>query len=329
MRSRTLALAAVAVCAAAAFGWTAVADAAAPGQQLGLARLEAASATPLRVQLDPASGGVSWLRGSFAPLAAAPARDAFLFLDTHRAAFGVTAPRAQFRILGRLHDTVADTNHVVLQQTAAGLPVYGCRLAFHYDRAGRLQTVNGDYLPPATLTVPSTTPSVSAAAAVATATAAAARLAAPSTAGALAPLGRAATARPALARRPVAKLVLYPDLSDTLRLAYVVDVTSASPPSEWHIVVDARRDVVLDRESGLEAAVVKGSGTDLTGRRVGLNLIHPATAVFKMVDQSRYMFRHHSSVHPYSKYRGSIEIRDARHRMSGFQPVMSRSNPTL
>ncbi len=110
-----------------------------------------------------------------------------------------------------------------------------------------------------------------------------------------------------LAEPATARLVYFRNVVGDLRLSYEVTLTGTGPEA-WKVIVDARNGAILSRISQVETA---GSGIDLSGKRVSLSTSKIA-GVWKLIDRSQYMFRHHSN-HPYTTFEGSIEVRDAQH----------------
>jgi hypothetical protein len=71
-------------------------------------------------------------------------------------------------------------------------------------------------------------------------------------------------------------------------------------------------------------------GRDLRGHLVTVKSYRdPSSGRLKLIDTSKYMRRHHSGRHQYSKWQGAIEIRTAANRMAGGDPLVTGSFPTV
>jgi len=180
------------------------------------------SATPYLI-----SGRIPFSRFSHASTAAARALD---FLASYGAAFGLTHPAAELRLLSEERDSLGIT-HVRYEQRHLGLPVLGRELRVHLDSSAA-RSVNGDFVAGIHLSVdPRVSPQVARRSALAS----------------LAKLGgRPSNTDPAL--------VVFVDGRARPHLAWQVVVPTGRPLGLWRAYVDATSGVHLFSYDDLQTA---------------------------------------------------------------------------
>jgi len=297
-----------------------------------LAQLVTQSHEKVELIFDERFGTISWLKGSFNPaFLGQPEESAYRFLETYRDLFQIKSPRNEFSLLSVRSDTMVGTKHVYFEQRVKGVPVWGHRLGFHYDRKGRIYAINGRYCPPEDI---STSPSLSKFKAIQLAGEVLERI----------PYRGPATRRNGLLKTdegaplifdtslaPSAELIFFPDINGDLHLAYLVRLFVISPPGAWLFFIDAQSGQVLHGYNNIQpVGPAVGSGIDLFGNTIPLNTYLDTDGKYKLIDTTTYMFSQHTSTHPYSSWQGVIEIRDCNHALdSNGQAIDSPNNPVV
>ena len=115
-------------------------------------RLVADAPATAQVRIHPATGSVKLLRIEPESLDLGSARStdseesARAFFARHGAAFGISDPGTELKLLDRTVDSLG-REHLRYTQQYRGLPVFGAELKVHFDRSGELEIVNGLALP--------------------------------------------------------------------------------------------------------------------------------------------------------------------------------------
>lgn len=299
------------------------------GQVMGLA---ASSSAPLKYALDEKLGTIAWLSGSFpAPAPGNPVESAYKFLENHRAAFQVQAPRQEFAVMLTRKDKLLATEHVYLERKINGRLVWGHRLGFHFDARGTLYAINGKYAP---------TPAAGRLAVSPLITAAQAKDIVLQNLRNSPGKWPAATAAFSVADRNIpvtlnsqvpqtAQLIYYPDSQGNLRLSYLVTFFVDAPPGDWVYFVDAISGAILFRMNNIQTSgPAIGSGLDLFDNTVSLNTYLDTDGRYKLVNTTKRMSTQHST-HSNTTWQGSVEVRDAQHATSGGSPVSEGNNPVV
>lgn len=152
-----------------------------------------------------------------------PARTSVAFVSAFRDVFRLAHAADELKTISVQRDDLG-FQHVRLQQMFRGLEVVNCGLLFHFNRAGALYLVTGDYIP---------TPAV--------------RDIQPK-------LGREAAIRAAAAALKTegadwpATLKIWPAHDGTGILAYEI-AASVAPDRAWRVFVDAQTGKILNRVS--------------------------------------------------------------------------------
>ena len=184
------------------------------------------------------------------------------FVDRYRDLFQMKSAPAELRLTKNEHDTLSMT-HVRFQQVFRDVPVAGAELMAHYDGAGRLTSIDANYIPGIDLDV---TPTVAASAALATAKG---------------EVGiddrRLSVSEP--------KLVIDADeRAPTLAYQTTVRAVFGKEPAIWVITVDAKTGAVLSRHNNLQT--VQGTGIGVLGDTKKLQVTQSGSG-YVMSDTSR------------------------------------------
>lgn len=214
-----------------------------------LSALEARAGTPLHVDWNAERGIPEFLsaqasdaRLPYTPTAAevgSPLAIARGFLDQQRALFGIRSVEAELALRRIEPDARLGFAHVRLDQTYAGIPVFGRQLVVHLDADERIVAVNGQFSP--NLSLPT-------AAAISAAQAEAAALA-NLRAEQLLPFEQArVTITPAPDQT---RLMVYIDPAGHATLTWHVRLLTESPLGQWSFFVNARRGTVVHAINGV------------------------------------------------------------------------------
>jgi Zn-dependent metalloprotease len=166
------------------------------------------------------------------------------FLETNKALFRMRAPSSELA-LERAHVDALGMTHTRFRQVVRGVPVAGREVYAHYDNAGRLASIDADYVADLDIAV---TPSLSLEAAVARAKVA---------------LGGDS------AGTDHGRLVIYaPEGAPSARLAYEARIrVTSSPrgdkPAIWAATIDATTGEILHKYDDLQT--VQGQGIGILG----------------------------------------------------------------
>jgi Zn-dependent metalloprotease len=299
------------------------------GQILPMA---ASAGEPIKYAVDEKMGTISWLSGSFqAPVPGNPEESAYKFLENNRRAFQVKSPRSEFTTLMVKEGYLKPSDHVYLDQKVNGLPVWGCRLGFHFNERGMIYAVNGKYAPtpaPGTLAV---TPLITAEQAQEIALQhvciSAGKYPASTAPFSADDRDMSVTLNPQV---PVsAQLMYYPDNQGKLHLSYLVTFFVTSPPGDWIYFVDALSGAVLFRLNNIQTSgPAVGSGLDMFNNVISLNTYLDSDGRYKLINTAKHMFTQHST-HSNTTWQGCIEIRDCGHAESGGSPSSEGNNPVV
>jgi hypothetical protein len=112
----------------------------------GLRGLQSANGGFSQVKLDPRWGTIRRVGGGFAAVPGNTAEEkARTFLARHGGAFGVPSDLNGLQLVNHRKDVIGD--HVVFNQTVAGIPVIDAAVGVHIDPRGRVYMVNNSYRP--------------------------------------------------------------------------------------------------------------------------------------------------------------------------------------
>src|SRR5262249_13913232 len=208
----------------------------------GLQRLAGGTRGTALVTLHPATGAARFVR--FAPevpplaaLAAGTSGDqgARAFFLAHGSVFGVKDPASELRLTASRTDALGQ-RHVSYAQRYRGVPVFGAVLRVHFDARGRIQAVNGAFIPDVDLDINASRTAVEAAAL-------ALKLIAAEKPSPRIPVAR--QTRLVVYREGLAKGEPGPN-----PLAYEVEVSNGGDVHEF-VYVDAHSGKLVDRISGV------------------------------------------------------------------------------
>ncbi|MEO7972031.1 MAG: hypothetical protein ABIU84_00480, partial [Thermoanaerobaculia bacterium] len=146
-------------CLLASLCGSAASAAVAPLDARSTAELSAALQAPVKVSYSRATGAVTFLTiapGSAASLAPAAAGSADAraraFFAAQNTLFGIRDVRAELFLNGTKTEA-SGQQHLTYEQFYRGVPVFAGELRAHFDNAGRLQAVNGTFVPEIALDV--------------------------------------------------------------------------------------------------------------------------------------------------------------------------------
>jgi bacillolysin len=279
------------------------------------AALSARSVADVEVVVDEGTGVITWLRGLFPSQAPDdPKESAYRFLEANSGVYGIKFPRDEMVELMSKTDDMVETRHVYFEQRINGIPVWNHRLGFHFDKAGNISVVNGRYV--RVTTIPPSSPELSVGTAIE-----AAKRACLGTAM-LDPGKKDLELNPSRASGPVTfnsasqprtELLYFVDNGGQLHLTYLVRLTVDVPVGDWFVFVDAMTGNILLKYNNIQpAGPATGSGIDLKGAWVTLHDYRDIDNKFKLLDTSKYMYTHNPPLHPYSIYKGVLEVRNCK-----------------
>lgn len=238
-------------------------------------------------------------------VAAAPGEDAQLataraFLRANRSVLGLDDPDNELALRQRILDDLG-FQHLKFEQRWRGLSVWPGELIVHLDRGGHVSLMDGAYvLTPRLATI---APVVSGAHAVARA-----RAGSPAASG-------ASVSAP--------ELLVYATGRRAPRLAWRV-VVAAAPDDTAAVFIDAANGAVLASIPLVMTENVAGSGQNLFGQNVALNVWHAASG-FELIDTSKPMFRAGCNVDDLKQNCGAIYVGDATNTPANSQPDVSQA----
>lgn len=207
------------------------------------------------------------------------------FLRSHRDAFRLEDPDAEL-LTSTVDEDLLGFTHVRFQQLHRGRPVALAGLTVHFDAHGRLNLIDGAYIP-----TPGEVEDVPVISAIEALT-----LARASVAG-----GFRGTASPASS-------VIHAPLDGPARLAWEFQVVIGHTQA-WQFTIDATDGRILSRRTRIYDAGASGSGVDLFGASRPLNLWRQANTYY-LADSSKQMFN--STSDPIANPKGVITVLDAR-----------------
>jgi Zn-dependent metalloprotease len=214
------------------------------------------------------------------------------FLRAHRDLLRLDDPDAELHERRRAADALG-RSHVWFEQIYRGLPVWPAQLAVHLDGAGRVDVMDGAYVPtPRSLSVEPTV----------------ARETAVDVARREVTNGRAA--------QPDTDLIIYAPGDRAPRLAWRVEL-SATLAERWLVIVDADDGALLASIDLVEEANVRGSGRGVFNDQLPIDVFEENGAFF-LVDTSKPMFDPSSDPPSPETTRGAIIILDAANGMPDF-----------
>ena len=250
--------------------------------------------TPRQIRgamLEPAAAGLA--SGEDRDLATAHA-----FLRANRALLRIDDPDSELSLRRRQRDHLG-RRHLRFEQRYHGLAVWPAELIVHLDPQGRVDLMDGIYVP--TPRKVSRDPALTADVAVQRA-----RDAIP-TPGAEVPPARSS------------ELVLYASGRGAPRLAFKVDLP-VSIAEDWRVFVDARSGAIISFYNRVATENVAGSGIDLGGETRPLN-VWKEGATYYIVDTSKNMYDPTSNPPQPDATRGTIIIGDSENRPPTNQPA--------
>jgi Zn-dependent metalloprotease len=204
--------------------------------------------------------------------------------------------------LSRYTEDELGRRHLRYSQRYRGVPVWPSEVIVHVDAAGNVDAMEGGHK--ASPRTPAAVPAIDAAMA--------------------AQFARRAVNAAADATRLTPQLIYHAGESGETRLAWKVELPLGIREN-WLVVVDADNGAILDSFNRVTDANVAGSGTDLLGSTVGLNVWQGGSS-FYLVDTSKPMFDSASA--PPDAARGAIVVKDARNLPAGANPD-AQPNPVL
>ncbi len=145
-------MSAAAWCLLASLCGTAASAAVAPLDSRSVAEISAALQAPVSVSYSRATGAVRFVRvapgalADLAPGAGSLEGRARSFFAAQGAMFGIRDAAAELFLTSSTTDK-AGQQHLTFSQFFRGVPVFAGLLRAHFDAAGRLQTVNGNFVP--------------------------------------------------------------------------------------------------------------------------------------------------------------------------------------
>ena len=207
------------------------------------------------------------------------------FLRQHREALQLVDPDSELALIDVEEDLLGHT-HLRFQQQFAGRSVALAGVSVHFDATGRLNLIDGAYIP---------TPVDIANAASISANAAVSR--------AQASIPGGFHSRPG----PITEVIHAP-LDAPARLAWAFELTLGFGHA-WQFTIDATDGRVLSRRTRIYDAAATGSGTDLFGNSRTVNLWRVG-ATYTLADTSKSMFN--PAADPLNNPQGVISVLDAR-----------------
>ncbi len=189
------------------------------------------------------------------------------FVGQHQALFKMRDARAELSLAKSEVDDLAMT-HVRFQQMHRGIPVTGAELAAHYDAAGRITSIDANYVSGIDIDVdPAITATVGQAAARADI------------------LAATTVADASKLETTEGKLVVYvQDHAPTLAYEYRTRAIFGDEPAIWVTTVDAKTGAIVDRYNNLQT--VEGSGVGVLGDAKKFQVSTAGTS-YVMTDGSR------------------------------------------
>ena len=191
------------------------------------------------------------------------------FLVQNKALFKMRDAQTELSLARSEVDPLAMT-HVRFQQVHRGIPVTGAELAAHYDAAGRITSIDANYVSGIDIDVE---PAISAS------------------------VGQAAAKADILESAKVAdesglemsdgKLVVYAlEHAPTLAYEFKTRAVFGDHPAIWITTVDAKTGAIIDRYNNLQTATVEASGAGVLGDTKKFQ-VSAAGAGYEMNDSSR------------------------------------------
>lgn len=247
-------------------------------------------------------GSVRWLRavrnGALQAQGASDEDTVRSYLRARRGLMGLTDPDRELQLRTRMGDALGH-RHLRFRQSYSGLPVSGAELVAQLDASGRLVSLYGGYAPTPRKLV--TRPSISQA-----------------TADRL-----IAGLYPGSTRHTAPELLVYPRDDGTSVLGWRYTVT-LSPTERRVVILDAHRGTVVLSYNEVETVNAGGSGTDLFGASLPLNVWRNGSTYY-LADTSKRMFDPASTPPSPATGRGMLVVQDARHLPQGSPPEGSFS----
>ena len=206
------------------------------------------------------------------------------FLQANRTLLRLKDPAAELALTASRQDEIGHS-HLRYAQTYQGLPMWPAGLTVHFDREGKVTTLDGAYVPTPALNAPA--PKLSGGQAV-------------DQAKAVVPFGPGTF-------HSEPELILYAPLNRAPRLAWKFELT-VSIRDAWLFVVDAINGRILHRGERVLDGNIAGSGTDLGGTMRNLNVWQQGNAYY-MADTTKLSYN--PQFDPLLDPRGVITIADA------------------
>ena len=201
-----------------------------------------------QIRWDADTGVPAFLTGPLTPPdAGGIVSDALAFFAANKDVFHMTDPAFELSVKRQQGDALGMT-HLQMSQMYKGVPVFGAQMSVHFLPDGRIQTVNGNYVPGIGVSVE---PDITVDAAAATA---------------LEDFQAAATPS---SFEPPQLVVLTPGGTQSL-LTWKVTLMNEDPPVRMVYFIDAHSGEVVSRYDALEAArnrltYTAGNGTIIPG----------------------------------------------------------------
>ena len=226
------------------------------------------------------------------------------FLRENRTLLALSDPDSE---LGspRLLDDPLGLAHVRYEQRYRGVLVWPAELTVHMDRNGDVTLMDGSYVP--TPKIRSVVPVVSAADAA-------------KRARREMGIGAATPGEP--------ELIVYAPGRRLPRLAWRVE-TTGTPRQMAYVVIDAANGARLAVIPRVMEENVVGSGIDLFGATVPLNVWNTGATGFRLIDTSKPMYDPTSQVLDPTKTRGAIYVGDSQHLPASSTPDVSQAHPVI
>lgn len=234
------------------------------------------NSTPIQIKGNPLMKAV----GGSGTIAEQNENTSRTFLRENASLLLLNDPDKELRLLASETDSLGMAN-IRYSQTYAGLDVWPAQLSVHLDAQGNVTMMDGAYIatPEGVATVPQISQSES-----------------ETRAKALVPGGT-------LVNGSKPSLIVYGPLDKPPRLGWKSEVVSGLQ-NDWVVVIDALDGSTLTAFNQIADANVSGSGVDLLGRTLNLNVWQNGSTYY-MLDTSKAMFNPSSG-------NGFIAIYDAR-----------------
>ncbi len=224
------------------------------------------------------------------------------FLQANRSVIGLNEPDNELAVRQRVVDELGLT-HLKFEQRFRGLPVWPAELIVHLDRQGHVYLMDGAYVrTPKLSTIRPVVPTLEAGA------------------RARATVGGGATSS-------APELLVYASMTRAPRLAWRVNVGGQTEQAA-SVLIDAMNGAVLASIPLAMTENVTGSGQDLFGQTVQLNVWHSASG-YEMINTSKSMFRSGCNVDDPKQNCGAIYVLDVSNTPPGAKPDLSKATGGL